>query len=57
MIGKIIRIHRTAKRMSQEDLGKHLGVTFQQIQKYEKGANRAALVGYSPSQPFSRCLS
>src|SRR5262249_12386458 len=26
--------------MSQNDLGKHLGVTFRQIQKYEKGDNR-----------------
>jgi transcriptional regulator with XRE-family HTH domain len=26
--------------MSQSDLGKHLGVTFQQIQKYERGTNR-----------------
>jgi transcriptional regulator with XRE-family HTH domain len=29
--------------MSQEELGKHLGVTFQQIQKYEKGVNRITL--------------
>ena len=28
--------------ISQETLGKHLGVTFQQIQKYEKGANRVS---------------
>ncbi len=29
--------------MSQEDLGKHVGVTFQQIQKYEKGRDRIAV--------------
>jgi transcriptional regulator with XRE-family HTH domain len=42
IIGKMIRIHRTAKRMSQINLGKHLGVTFQQIQKYEKGVNKVS---------------
>ena len=41
-IGKLIRVHRIAKRMSQEELGKHLGVTFQQVQKYEKGANKVS---------------
>jgi transcriptional regulator with XRE-family HTH domain len=35
-----MRSFRLAKYMSQEDLGKHLGVTFQQMQKYEKGTNR-----------------
>jgi transcriptional regulator with XRE-family HTH domain len=39
-IGQRLRAHRLAARMSQADLGKHLGVTFQQIQKYEKGTNR-----------------
>lgn len=42
MIGRMIRIHRTAARISQSDLGKPLGVTFQQIQKYEKGTNRVS---------------
>jgi transcriptional regulator with XRE-family HTH domain len=42
IIGKNIRLHRVAKRMSQEELGKYLGVTFQQIQKYEKGTNRVS---------------
>ena len=42
MIGKAIRVHRIAARMSQTDLGKHLGVTFQQVQKYERGANRVS---------------
>jgi transcriptional regulator with XRE-family HTH domain len=40
LVGANIRLHRNAARMSQIDLGKHLDVTFQQIQKYEKGTNR-----------------
>jgi transcriptional regulator with XRE-family HTH domain len=40
VIGRNIRIHRLAKKMSQTDLGGHLGVSFQQVQKYENGANR-----------------
>lgn len=39
-IGKQIRKQRRALKMSQEDLGKRLGLTFQQVQKYEKGTNR-----------------
>jgi transcriptional regulator with XRE-family HTH domain len=39
-VGQRIRIHRLAKRMSQGDLGASIGVTFQQVQKYEKGVNR-----------------
>jgi transcriptional regulator with XRE-family HTH domain len=35
-----IRIHRIHAKISQTDLGQKLGVTFQQIQKYEKGTNR-----------------
>jgi len=35
-----IRMRRTVLGMSQERLGELLGITFQQIQKYEKGANR-----------------
>ncbi len=33
---------RTLIGMSQEELGKHVGLTFQQIQKYEKGVDRIA---------------
>jgi len=40
MIGRNIRIHRLAKKMSQTELGEHLGVSFQQVQKYENGVNR-----------------
>lgn len=39
--------------MSQEKLGEHLGITFQQIQKYEKGANR---IGASRLQQISSVL-
>ena len=40
IIGRNIRIHRLAKKMSQTELGEQLGVSFQQVQKYENGANR-----------------
>lgn len=39
-IGSRIRMRRILIGMSQEKLGEHLGITFQQIQKYEKGINR-----------------
>ena len=39
-IGKRVREQRLAKGMSQMQLATHLGVTFQQIQKYENGMNR-----------------
>jgi len=39
-VGQRIRLGRQAKGMSQQVLAGHLGLTFQQIQKYEKGANR-----------------
>ncbi|MFT9257768.1 MAG: helix-turn-helix domain-containing protein [Acetobacter sp.] len=39
-VGKRIRLRRTLLGLSQEKLGEALGVTFQQIQKYERGANR-----------------
>jgi transcriptional regulator with XRE-family HTH domain len=43
-LGEKIRIRRTAAGMSQSELGEALGVSFQQIQKYEKGANRVSAV-------------
>ena len=39
-IGARMRESRLALNMTQADLGEKLGVTFQQIQKYEKGRNR-----------------
>ncbi|MBZ8133648.1 helix-turn-helix domain-containing protein [Afifella sp. IM 167] len=41
-IGRQVRMRRKMAGMSQEKLGEQLGVTFQQVQKYEKGANRIA---------------
>lgn len=41
-IGQQIRRFRNAKNVSQEQLAAHLGLTFQQVQKYEKGSNRIA---------------
>jgi transcriptional regulator with XRE-family HTH domain len=43
-LGEKIRTRRVVAGMSQDDLGKALGVTFQQIQKYEKGVNRVSAV-------------
>jgi transcriptional regulator with XRE-family HTH domain len=40
IIGHRLRSFRLAVKMSQSDLGNKLGVTFQQIQKYENGKNR-----------------
>ncbi|MBI1391369.1 MAG: helix-turn-helix domain-containing protein [Alphaproteobacteria bacterium] len=39
-VGGRVKIRRTMIGMSQEKLGESLGLTFQQIQKYEKGTNR-----------------
>ncbi len=39
-VGRRIRLQRIARGLSQTELGNELGVTFQQIQKYEKGVNR-----------------
>ncbi|WP_375667375.1 helix-turn-helix domain-containing protein [Bartonella sp. CL435QHHD] len=41
-IGKRIRHRRISMGLSQKELGIHLGVSFQQIQKYEKGLNRVS---------------
>jgi transcriptional regulator with XRE-family HTH domain len=41
-VGRRIRARRLERKMSQTELGKPLGVTFQQIQKYEKGRNRVS---------------
>ncbi len=39
-VGRRIRIQRMARGISQTELGEKIGVTFQQVQKYENGANR-----------------
>jgi transcriptional regulator with XRE-family HTH domain len=53
-VGSRIRLRRTMLGMSQESLGEQLGITFQQIQKYEKGTNR---VGASRLQAISTILN
>ena len=40
MVGARIRMFRVNRGMSQSVLAERIGVTFQQVQKYEKGANR-----------------
>lgn len=52
-VGSRIRLRRQLMKMSQEKLGDELGVTFQQVQKYERGANR---VGASRLYRLSRVL-
>ncbi|WP_371396326.1 helix-turn-helix domain-containing protein [Fretibacter rubidus] len=52
-VGSRIRVRRQVLKMSQEKLGDMLGVTFQQVQKYERGANR---VGASRLWKMSRVL-
>ena len=39
-VGKRVRTRRTLLGMSQEKLGEAIGLTFQQVQKYERGTNR-----------------
>lgn len=39
-VGTRIRLRRKTSKMSQEQLGEQLGITFQQVQKYERGTNR-----------------
>jgi transcriptional regulator with XRE-family HTH domain len=39
-VGRRIRAQRLTRQMSQTELGTRVGITFQQIQKYEKGVNR-----------------
>lgn len=52
-VGSRVRLRRTMEKMSQEKLGEALGVTFQQIQKYEKGTNR---IGASRMQQIAETL-
>jgi transcriptional regulator with XRE-family HTH domain len=53
-VGSRVRLRRMMLSMSQEKLGEHLGITFQQIQKYEKGTNR---IGASRLQHIARVLT
>jgi transcriptional regulator with XRE-family HTH domain len=53
IVGRNIRIHRLQKGLTQTELADALGLTFQQVQKYEKGANR---IGASRLQHLSQIL-
>ena len=52
-VGSRVRLRRTLLGMSQEKLGEAIGLTFQQVQKYERGANR---IGSSRLYELSRVL-
>jgi len=53
-VGSRVKMRRTLLGISQERLGNQLGITFQQVQKYEKGANR---IGASRLQSIASALS
>jgi transcriptional regulator with XRE-family HTH domain len=53
-LGKRIRLRRVEQKLSQSDLAEKLGVSFQQVQKYEKGMNR---VGASRLQQIATALA
>jgi transcriptional regulator with XRE-family HTH domain len=61
LVGARIRVFRIHRKISQTDLADQIGVTFQQVQKYEKGTNRigasrlsriAAVLGISVGELF-----
>jgi transcriptional regulator with XRE-family HTH domain len=52
-VGARLRLRRTMLGLSQEKLGEAIGLTFQQVQKYERGANR---IGASRLYELSRVL-
>ena len=52
-LGKRIRLRRVEQKISQAELGDQLGVSFQQVQKYEKGVNR---VGAARLQAIATAL-
>lgn len=52
-VGSRVRLRRNQVGISQQQLAAHLGITFQQVQKYEKGMNR---VGASRLQAISSIL-
>lgn len=53
-VGSRVRMQRVLMKMSQEKLGDSLGLTFQQVQKYEKGTNR---ISASRLQQISKTLN
>jgi transcriptional regulator with XRE-family HTH domain len=62
VVGRNIRLHRLARRMTQNALGKSVGVTSQQVQKYEKGvspvgAARLARVATALNVPVAELIA
>ena len=53
-VGNRVRLRRKILGLSQEKLGEALGITFQQVQKYEKGTNR---IGASRLFDIAECLN
>ncbi|MCI5050239.1 MAG: helix-turn-helix domain-containing protein [Rickettsiales bacterium] len=53
-VGKRLRLRRSILGMSQEALGGAIGITFQQVQKYERGVNR---MGASRLYQFAKLLN
>jgi transcriptional regulator with XRE-family HTH domain len=53
-VGERVRMYRVKAGISQTTLGEYLGITFQQVQKYEKGINR---IGASRLQKISELLN
>lgn len=53
-VGKQLRMRRVMLGLSQETIGKAIGVTFQQVQKYERGVNR---MGASRLYDFAKYLT
>jgi transcriptional regulator with XRE-family HTH domain len=54
IVGRNIRLRRLSKGISQTELASKIGVTFQQVQKYEKGVNR---VGASRLSHIAKALN
>lgn len=53
-VGQRLRLRRTLLGLSQDDLGRSMGLTFQQIQKYERGKSR---IGAGRLYEFGRVLN
>ncbi len=53
-VGAQLRQRRSLLGLSQERLAEQVGITFQQIQKYENGANRVSASSSPSTFPFSR---
>lgn len=62
-LGELVRIHRLSAGLSQVELGEAAGISYQQIQKYESGANKVSVsrlfavahaLGMAPSELLSK---